>query len=150
MEVLKIYAPDNLKEVLQKDAKLKGLSMSELTVEVLMQHYGIAVPAANKKSLPEIIGQVIEEIRKYVKNPDNIGKTFDLLSVSETFKNIHMVADGKPSSNRATVGKVFASKLGKDDFINVTVVRTEAGAVKKSVNRATLYMILEEDSNENE
>lgn len=145
MEVLKIYAPDNLKEVLQKDAEVKGLSMSELTVELLMQHYGLAVPAANKKSLPEIIEQVLAEVKEYVKNPDNVGIPFDLLSVSETFKNIHMVADGKPSSNRATVGKVFASKLGKDDFKNVTVVRTESGAVKKSVNRATLYVILKED-----
>ncbi len=142
MEVLKVYAPDNLKAVLQKDAELKGLSMSELTVEVLMQHYGLAVSAANKKALPEIIDQVIEEIKVFVKNPDNIGKQFDLLSVSETFKDIHMVADGKPSSNRATVGKVFASKLGKGDFKNVTVVRTESGAVKKSANRATLYKIL--------
>ena len=65
-----------------------------------------------------------------------------MLSASETFKNIHMVADGKPSSNRATVGKVFASKLGKEDFINVAVVRTESGAIKKSVNRATMYRIL--------
>ena len=39
MEVLKIYAPDNLKEVLQKDAELKGLSMSELTVDIMMKHY---------------------------------------------------------------------------------------------------------------
>ena len=52
-----------------------------------------------------------------------------------------MVADGKPSTNRATVGKVFVSKLGKDDFVNVEIVRTESGAAKKSVNRATMYQI---------
>lgn len=141
MEVLKIYAPDNLKEVLQKDAELKGLSMSELTVDIMMKHYGLTVPATNKKPLSEIIEDVLDEVKMFVKkNP--VGTTFDLLSASETFKNIHMVADGKPSSNRATVGKVFASKLGKEDFINVAVVRTESGAIKKSVNRATMYRIL--------
>lgn len=141
MEVLKIYAPDNLKEVLQKDAALKSLSMSELTVDIMMKHYGLTVPETNKKPLPEIIEDVLDDVKMFVKkNP--VGTTFDLLSASETFKNIHMVADGKPSSNRATVGKVFASKLGKEEFINVAVVRTESGAIKKSVNRATMYRIL--------
>ena len=65
-----------------------------------------------------------------------------MLTASETFKNIHMVADGKPSTNRATVGKIFASKLGKDSFKNIVIVRTETGAIKRSPNRATLYRIL--------
>lgn len=142
MEVLKIYAPDNLKEVLQRDAELKGLSMSELTVEIMMNHYGLAVPSTNKKALSDIIDDVLNEVKVFIeKNP--VGTTFDLLTASETFKNIHMVADGKPSSNRATVGKVFASKLGKEDFKNVSVVRTESGAIKKSVNRATMYQIIQ-------
>ena len=53
-----------------------------------------------------------------------------------------MVAEGKPSTNRATVGKVFVSRLGKGDFTNVKIVRTESGEPKKSVNRATLYQII--------
>lgn len=141
MERIQLYPPENLKKVMQQDAEVKGLSISQLTVDILMQHYGLAVPVENKKSLPEIIDEVIDEVKTFVKeNP--AGTTFDLLSASETFKNIHMVADGKPSTNRATVGKVFVSKLGKDDFKNVDIVRTESGAVKKSVNRATLYEIL--------
>ena len=141
MERIQLYPPENLKKVMQQDAEVKGLSISQLTVDILMQHYGLAVPVENKKSLPEIIHEVIDEVKTFVKeNP--AGTTFDLLSASETFKNIHMVADGKPSTNRATVGKVFVSKLGKDDFKNVDIVRTESGAAKKSVNRATLYEIL--------
>lgn len=141
MERIQLYPPENLKKVMQQDAEVKGLSISQLTVDILMQHYGLAVPVENKKSLPEIIDEVIDEVKTFVKeNP--AGTTFDLLSASETFKNIHMVADGKPSTNRATVGKVFVSKLGKDDFKNVDIVRTESGAAKKSVNRATLYEIL--------
>lgn len=141
MERIQLYPPENLKKVMQQDAEVKGLSISQLTVDILMQHYGLAVPVENKKSLPEIIDEVIDEVKTFVKeNP--AGTTFDLLSASETFKNIHMVADGKPSTNRATVGKVFVSKIGKDDFKNVDIVRTESGAAKKSVNRATLYEIL--------
>lgn len=141
MERIQLYPPENLKKVMKQDAEVKGLSLSQLTVDILMQHYGLAVPIENKKSLPEIIDEVIDEVKAFVKeNP--AGTTFDLLSASETFKNIHMVADGKPSTNRATVGKVFVSKLGKDEFKNVAIVRTESGAAKKSVNRATLYEIL--------
>ena len=75
MVVLKIYAPDNLKEVLQKDAELKGLSMSELTVDIMMKHYGLTVAATNKKPLSEIIEDVLDEVKMFVKkNP--VGTTF--------------------------------------------------------------------------
>ena len=142
MERIQFYPPENLKKVMLQDAKNNERSMSQLTVDILMEHYGLAVPTANKKALSEIIDEVIDEVGAFVKdNPT--GTTFDLLTASATFKNIHMVADGKPSTNRASVGKVFASKLGRDDkFKNIAIVRTESGAVKKSVNRAILYEIL--------
>lgn len=141
MERIQFYPPEDLKKVMLQDAEIKCVSMSQLSVDILMKHYGLAVPTANKKALPEIIDEVIDEVKIFVKeNPT--GTTFDLLKASKTFKNIHMVADGKPSTNRATVGKVFVSKLGKEDFKNVDIVRTESGAAKKSVNRAILYKIL--------
>lgn len=143
MERIQLYPPDYLKEIMKKEADCKGISMSQLTVEILLQYYGLALPSSisNKKSLPEIIDEVMNEVKEYVcKNP--AGTTFDLLTASETFKNIHMVADGKPSTNRATVGKVFISRLGKDSFTNVAVVKTESGAIKKTHNRATMYEIL--------
>lgn len=147
MERIQLYPPDNLKKIMQQDAEVKGLSMSQLTVDILMRHYGLAVPLSEKKMLPEIIDEVIAEVKIFVKQ-NTCGTTFDLLTASETFRNIHMVADGKPSTNRATVGKVFASKLGNGDFKNVSVVRTDSGTVKKSVNRATLYEILRGDGDE--
>lgn len=141
MERIQFYPPEDLKKVMLQDADVKGISISQLSVDILMEHYGLAVPTANKKALSEIIDEVIDEVKAFVKkNPT--GTTFDLLTASETFKNIHMVADGKPSTNRATVGKIFVSKLGKDDFKNVAILRTESGAAKKSINRATLYQIL--------
>lgn len=141
MERVQFYPPEDLKKVMLQDAEVKGVSISQLSVDILMKHYGLVVPTANKKALPEIIDEVIDEVKTFVKeNP--AGTPFDLLTASETFKNIHMVADGKPSTNRATVGKVFASKLGKEDFKNVSVVRNESGAIKKSANRATIYQII--------
>ncbi len=141
MERIQFYPPEILKRVMLQDAKINGISISQLTVDILMEHYGLAVATENKKALSEIIDGVIDEVKTFVKDHP-AGTTFDLLTASETFKNIHMVADGKPSTNRATVGKIFASKLGKDSFKNIVIVRTETGAIKRSPNRATLYRIL--------
>ena len=141
MERIQFYPPEILKRVMLQDAKINGISISQLTVDILMEHYGLAVATENKKALSEIIDEVIDEVKTFVKDHP-VGTTFDLLTASETFKNIHMVADGKPSTNRATVGKIFASKLGKDSFKNIVIVRTETGAMKRSPNRATLYRIL--------
>lgn len=141
MERIQFYPPEILKRVMLQDAKINGISISQLTVDILMEHYGLAVATENKKALSEIIDEVIDEVKTFVKDHP-VRTTFDLLTASETFKNIHMVADGKPSTNRATVGKIFASKLGKDSFKNIVIVRTETGAIKRSPNRATLYRIL--------
>ena len=141
MERIQFYPPEILKRVMLQDAKINGISISQLTVDILMEHYGLAVATENKKALSEIIDEVIDEVKTFVKDHP-VGTTFDLLTASETFKNIHMVADGKPSTNRATVGKIFASKLGKDSFKNIVIVRTATGAIKRSPNRATLYRIL--------
>lgn len=141
MERIQFYPPEILKRVMLQDAKINGISISQLTVDILMEHYGLAVATENKKALSEIIDEVIDEVKMFVKDHP-VRTTFDLLTASETFKNIHMVADGKPSTNRATVGKIFASKLGKDSFKNIVIVRTETGAIKRSPNRATLYRIL--------
>ncbi len=141
MERIQFYPPEILKRVMLQDAKINGISISQLTVDILMEHYGLAVATENKKALSEIIDEVIDEVKTFVKDHPS-GTTFDLLTASETFKNIHMVADGKTSTNRATVGKIFASKLGKDSFKNIVIVRTETGAIKRSPNRATLYRIL--------
>ena len=133
MERIQFYPPEILKRVMLQDAKINGISISQLTVDILMEHYGLAVATENKKALSEIIDEVIDEVKTFVKDHP-VGTTFDLLTASETFKNIHMVADGKPSTNRATVGKIFASKLGKDSFKNIVIVRTETGAIKRSPN----------------
>lgn len=146
MERIQFYPPEELKIVMQQEADLKGISISQLSVDILMNYYGLTVSATNKKDLSEIMDVIFEEVKQYVNEikaakGNNSEITFDLLTASSTFKNIHMVANGKPSTNRATVGKVFVSKLGEGDFKNVEIARTESGAVKKSVNRAVMYKI---------
>ena len=89
MERIQLYPPEDLKKVMMQDAEFKGISISQLSVDILMEHYGLAVPTANRKALSEIIDEVIDEVKAFVKkNPT--GTTFDLLTASETFKNIHL------------------------------------------------------------
>lgn len=68
-----------------QDAKINGISISQLTVDILMEHYGLAVATENKKALSEIIDEVIDEVKTFVKDHP-AGTTFDLLTASETFK----------------------------------------------------------------
>lgn len=119
----------------------KQCSLSQLTIDILLRHYGLAFAKSPKEPLSKVTKNVLNEVEAFVKENQS-GTKFDLLTASKSFKNIHMIADGKPSTNRATVGKIFASKLGAGPFATVSIVRTESGAVKKSVNRATMYQIL--------
>ena len=91
MERIQFYPPEILKRVMLQDAKINGISISQLTVDILMEHYGLAVATENKKALSEIIDEVIDEVKTFVKDHP-VGTTFDLLTASETFKNIHMRA----------------------------------------------------------
>lgn len=143
MERIQLYPSENLKELMVKEAEKKDISLSQLAVDILLEHYGLNISENEKLPLSEVVEKILNEVERYVKrNP--VGTGFDLLKASKTFRDIHMVAEGKASTNRATVGKIFASRLGAEPFANVVVVRTESGAVKKSENKATLYEIVSE------
>ena len=83
MERIQFYPPEILKRVMLQDAKINGISISQLTVDILMEHYGLAVATENKKALSEIIDEVIDEVKTFVKDHP-AGTTFDLLTASET------------------------------------------------------------------
>lgn len=143
MERIQLYPPESLKDVMLDEAEKKNISLSQLAVDVLMQHYGLDVAMNKKKPISELTNQILHEVEKYVvSNP--VGTTFDLLAASETFRELHVVAEGKASTNRATIGKIFAARLGAEPFANIVVVRTKSGAVKKTSNQATMYEIVEE------
>lgn len=149
MERIQVYPPDELKALMDEDAKQKGVSISELTVDILMNHYGL-IPKIEKKPLHEFYQIIFEEVEHYIElkivekdaNPKEAIE-FDLLTASETFRKIHMVADGKPAMNRAAVGRLFSGmvKDGIGIFHRVAPV-IENGKPKKSINRAQMYEIL--------
>ena len=149
MERIQVYTPDDLKALMDQDAKQKQLSISELTVAILEKHYGM-IPKIAKKPLKELNQKIFEEVEHYIemktaeKDSDPSAEVqFDLLTASETFRQIHMVADGKPAMNRAAVGREFARKVkeGFGVYYRVAPVQ-EMGKPKKSINRAQVYEII--------
>lgn len=150
MERIQVYPPDELKAIMDKDAKDKGLSISELAVEILMDHYTLGLET-KKKPLSELSQQIFEEVEDFIrrktmdKDSDPAEEIqFDLLSASKTFKDIHMVANGKPSMNRAVLGKQFSGRVkeGFGVYGRVEPVYDDEGKPKKSVNRAQMYRIV--------
>lgn len=135
MERMQFYPNKPLKDALHAESASKGVSVSQLIIDILSEHCGLAISETEKKPLAELTEKILQEVKLFVMNSQP-GTTFDLLTASETFSKIEMFACGKPSTNRATIGKIFVSKLGKGEFANVSVV-----SGKKSVNRATLYEI---------
>lgn len=150
MERIQVYPPNELKALMDEEAKEKGLSISELTVEILMNYYNL-MPQTEKKPLSELSQKIFEEVEYFIKvkieekdaDPSEEIQ-FDLLSASETFRKIHMVADGKPSMNRAAVGRQFSGRVkeGFGVYGRVEPIYDFEGKPKKSVNRAQMYRIM--------
>ena len=140
MERVQYYPSDELKKCLIEEADRRNISISQLSVDIIAEYFGLSNEI--KKPLTEILPIILNEVAEYIiKNP--VGTEFDLLKASETFRKIHMVADGKPSANRASVGRSFAFwvKMGRDPFNKVRPVYTHNGKQKKSPNRAQVYEI---------
>lgn len=137
MERVQFYPNESLKNKLEKDAKNKGISTSALVVEILFQYYNLT--PENRLPFEDVVKQVFDEITEHIKNKE-INYEFDLLTASETFRNIEMVADGKPSTNRARIGRRFAQNI-KTTFPNIQPVRIN-NKIKKSQNNATIYKLI--------
>lgn len=139
MERIQLYPSAALKAALDQDAALKKQSISALVIEILNTHYGLT--PQNTLSLSETLTLVMNEIEEYIKTL-NTNVEFDLLTASVSFKNIEMISSGKPSTNRATIGKSFSKRIGKEPFQNVEICRNPIdGKVKKTQNNATMYRI---------
>lgn len=137
MERIQFYPSTQLKELLETEAKNKGISISSLVVELLQEHYEIKPKPVI--ALSDAIDKVLNEVEEYVKCI-SVDETFDLLTASETFKNIEMTVEGKPATNRATLGKIFASKIGIQPFENVELsYKSDGVTIERSKNKATMY-----------
>lgn len=138
MKRIQFYPEITLETRLDTEAKELGVSVSTLVADLLNDHYGL-IPK-NTLSLTQATTLVLSEVKDYIKNLKPTDE-FDL-SVSPTFKSIEMVSAGKPSANRANIGRTFAKKIGKSPFSSVTIARRPNGKPKKNLNNATIYTIL--------
>lgn len=137
MERIQFYPSIQLKELLETEAKEKNISISSLVVELLQEYYDIAPKPSI--TLKDAIPKVLNEVEEYVKTIP-VGECFDLLTASYTFKCIEMTAKGKPSTNRATIGKIFGAKIGYEPFENIQVAyKSDGVTLKLSVNNAKMY-----------
>ena len=59
MERIQFYPPEILKRVMLQDAKINGISISQLTVDILMEHYGLAVATENKKAYLRLLMRLL-------------------------------------------------------------------------------------------
>lgn len=137
MERIQFYPNKELKNLLEADARIRGVSISTLVTQMLQRHYGIAPNPA--MTLAEAIPTVLDEVESYVYFLD-VGETFDLTKASKTFARMGLAVKGKAATNRATVGKVFAAKVGTAPFENIALVYDEDGNVARSESKATLYV----------
>lgn len=141
MKRIQFYPFDELNAKIEEEAKQLNVSVSKLVVDLLSAHYGLIGQQA--LTFTELCSLVFDEVEAYISNP-NSDPEFDLLSASKTFEKIGMVCVGRPSAMRAQVGKAFAQQIGTPgQFENVAIVRRANGKVKKNINNATVYRIID-------
>ncbi len=120
MERKQFYPDEALAKCLDEDSKNRGISESLLIVDILEEYYGLK--SKEEPSLTELTKTVLDEVEEYVKGLA-VGAQFDLLSASSTYEKICMTSfyykKRTPKFARASIGRSFASKIGKDRFSNV-------------------------------
>jgi hypothetical protein len=142
MRRIQFYPSQELEQRLAEEASNLGVSVSTLVVDLLSEHYRMV--AKNMYSESQITKMVFDELKSFVSDPNNAGKEFDLLSASETFRSIEMTFEGKPSTIRAKIGKEFSKQVDLGDAFSKVLRSYKAnGKLKKSVNNATIYRIIE-------
>ena len=141
---IQFYPGEELEKRLNYDAEEFNISVSTLVNDLLNKHYGL-VPATSLTNA-ELRNKIYAEIAVFVDNQE-FGREFDLNEASETYRSISMVYAGKPSVVRAQIGKEFNNKyVGLiSPFKKVRQVKLENGNVKRTVNRAAIYVVCEEE-----
>ena len=128
---------------------MKGLetnydeSVSQFVTDLLEVYYGVS--AKSNLTITQITTKVIDEVARYVRNEPNL-TIFDLNKASATYRTIPMTAGKKPQTIRASIGRSFAAKLGKGEFIYVKKYVVDGKQVL-SQNNALMYIKdIEEDN----
>ncbi len=144
MERIQFYPDTPLAKALKEDARKHGVAVSTLVVGILQRYYGL-VPISTL-SEHELNAKVFSEVKAYISEL-RAGVEFDLNSSSPTFAEIEMEYAGKPSTIRAKIGKCFAKMVGEPgDFARVAVKYRSNGKIKRTVNNATIYQIVKDNT----
>ncbi|KAB3536257.1 hypothetical protein F8154_04040 [Alkaliphilus pronyensis] len=136
MKRIQFYPSEELAIILETDAKKKGVSVSAFVTDLLNEHYGFS--KKNIPNLTQLTTIVLKEVEEYLTKTE-AKIQFDLNDASETYRNIEMTNGKKPSTVRASIGRSFGSKIGKEPFSNVRLSKTNDGKQNLSVNNALLY-----------
>ena len=116
MERKQFYPSAVLAKCLADDAQARGISESLLIIDILEEYY--CLKSENEPSIPDLTRIVLDEVAEYVQGLP-LGEIFDLATASESYKKIAMTKGRKPQFVRASIGRSFAGKIGKDRFANV-------------------------------
>lgn len=135
MQRIQFYPSATLADILDAEAKKNGVSISTFITDLLNDYYGLT--KKNTPNITHLSAIVLREVEDYLKKA-NSRIEFDLLSASPTYRNIDMTCGKKPSAVRASIGRSFASKIGRAPFANVRKYRVN-GVQQLSVNNALLY-----------
>lgn len=138
MQRIQFYPSNSLASILNAEATKSGVSVSQFVTDLLEEYYGVSTKS--NPSITQLTTKVIDEVAEYVRNSPK-STTFDLNTASATYRDIPMTAGKKPKTIRASIGRSFATKLGKGDFVNVQKYIVNDKQVL-SVNNALMYEIV--------
>ena len=132
---IQFYPNDTLYNRLSKDATCAGVSISAFVVDIINEYYQKKDSSSQYViSFRDLKDKVFDEIQSYVSSHP-VGDEFDILEASNTYRNIPMSIDEKPSTIRAQIGKIFSRQIGRSPFENIEYT----GKVSSKNNKAAIY-----------
>ena len=145
MQRIQFYPSKELFDILNEEAKKYGVSVSQLVTATLEECYGLT--SKSGVSITQLTTTVLKEIE------DSLGycngkEELDHNTASPSYKLISMISGKKPSTIRASIGRSFGRKIGKEPFSNVRKCIIN-GNQRLSVNNALVYETFAEEDKSN-
>lgn len=128
---------DELFASIEKDAKEKSTTVNLLIIDLLGGLYG-----NDSFNYSESLKQLVIEAEDYAKDPQN-DPEFTLVKLP-SFADICVAKAGKariqPSLVRARLGKMFNSKVRKDEITGISRAKDKNGALK-FIEKTAVYSV---------
>lgn len=145
MQRIQFYPSKKLYDVLNEEAMKHGVSVSRLVTETLEEYYGLT--SKSSVSITQLTTIVLKEIEEFVGS-SNGRVQFDLNTASPSYRQICMTNGKKPSTIRASIGRSFGRKIGKEPFSHVRKCILNGNQLL-SVNNALIYETFDEEDQVN-